>query len=407
MPKSSSNNQCPPGEILREGYYRHGYERRGFKRSSGTYIPPTEVSEAYVPPTCIIDRGKPGKGPRILPKPGNDLHLSWYGYAVHESERDRHRALVEASQENDPLEVLRRLNLLRNYQAYPDVKDIMSQDVKFMSDLYAKYKERNPEAYSFSRYRSNSRSKSNSRSGSNRSKSNSRSGSNRSKSNSRSKSSRSRSNSKTSRRLKKLPENDLDLDQDGGNRYGGDPLTSITSDTTGNQILETNIKLSKETECSEGKCQVFNKVYESHTINGKKIVFETLNQNDSENILSLDKLYLDSDQTIDRVKQNLSTNKGHIIGIKSDNKLEGYCWYKEVSNNEVKIFWFCANKGYGTALYTFMEKYFKLNNYSRIVIDVSMEGSYAVRRINFWNHQGFKTYQVKTDNHKIHMEKDI
>lgn len=144
---------CPPGRILRKGFTkkahsRRSYSRRSFKRATGTIVPATKVrgsyvSRTYVPPTCVPDKGKPGKTParlRILPKPEKEVSLRRYGYSTHKSEAVRHKALKKASQIHGYHKVLRRLNLLRNFQADPNAKDIMSKDVKFMSYLLSEYK---------------------------------------------------------------------------------------------------------------------------------------------------------------------------------------------------------------------------------------------------------------------------
>lgn len=122
--------KCKKGEILRDGYHRKGYTRKDG----------TKVSAADVPSTCIKDRGAKGKGPKILPEPDPDIHLSEYGYRVHESKTNRRAALRDAAEDMGALPVLRRLNLIRNYQAIPDIKDTMSEDVRYMSNLYAKEK---------------------------------------------------------------------------------------------------------------------------------------------------------------------------------------------------------------------------------------------------------------------------
>jgi hypothetical protein len=80
------------------------------------------------------------QGKQILPKPGDKIHLSKFGYDIHTSERKRRDSLNKASKEHDTLEILRRLNLLRNYQSDKDNKEIMTQDVEFMKRKYANIK---------------------------------------------------------------------------------------------------------------------------------------------------------------------------------------------------------------------------------------------------------------------------
>ena len=118
---------------------RNSYRRKSYTRADGTRVKGSKVNSS-----CVKDMGKPGKtrkASRVLPKPSGKLHLSKFGYAVDRSDEDRHAALREAVKSTkDSLEVLRHLNLLRNYQATPEVKAIMSADVDYMSTLHSKVK---------------------------------------------------------------------------------------------------------------------------------------------------------------------------------------------------------------------------------------------------------------------------
>lgn len=125
---------CPKDKIERSAHIRKGYTK-----SSGI-----KVAQTYVSATCVPDKGKPGKTPlsaQVLPKLGKELSLTKYGYSTRRPSADRHKALMSASRDNDPLKVLRRLNLIRNYQADEVAKRKMSSDVNYMKNQYAKYKE--------------------------------------------------------------------------------------------------------------------------------------------------------------------------------------------------------------------------------------------------------------------------
>lgn len=157
MPKS-----CGPGKIRRPSYRRSSYTR-----ADGTKVPATTVKSA-----CAVHHGKyPGRTPkaaRVLPKPSGKLELSKFGYATDRSDEDRHAALREAVKATgDSLEVLRHLNLLRNYQATPEPKAIMAADVEYMSKLHAKTK--NVQARTTSRKGSKKSSRKGSRKGSKKS----------------------------------------------------------------------------------------------------------------------------------------------------------------------------------------------------------------------------------------------
>jgi len=351
---SKKSNNCGPGEIKKKGFKRKEYQRK-----DGVVVPATNV-----PPTCIRDVGKPGKGPKTLPKPGDKIHLTNFGYGIHKPTNERRRALRKASQKYGILPVSQRLNLLRNFQYIPENKEIFSRDVEFMKKMYEPFRK------SPIRQSSNNRSKS---------------------------------------------EN-----QRGGDTLFQDPLTSSETDTSETsdividnielperRVVEVNI-IDRQKVCdSEGVCGVRNIVYEEHTVDGKKVVFYTLGEKDVDGILVLDKKYLDSDSDKNSTRQKITDNRGLLIGIKVDNVLEGYTQYEPLENLETKIVWFCANKGFGTPLYTFLEKYFKMNDYTRIIITVSIEGSYATRRINFWYGMGFSVYETSPIEKKVQMEKNI
>ena len=76
---------CPKGQILRRGYKRSAYTKE-----DGTFVDSTLVA-----PECIKNRGKPGKGPKLIKISNVDHVLSDHGY-VHVkdmTESQRHSAL--------------------------------------------------------------------------------------------------------------------------------------------------------------------------------------------------------------------------------------------------------------------------------------------------------------------------
>lgn len=117
-------SDCGDGEIWRVPYTRH-----------------TKYGEVKVAGNCILDRGAPGKGPKTLPDINPKYHLSDYGYSVHKSEQSRRKALKKAMAENGIRDVGRHLNYYRNLQSVSENKKIMSDDVKYVSRIYALYKE--------------------------------------------------------------------------------------------------------------------------------------------------------------------------------------------------------------------------------------------------------------------------
>lgn len=365
----AKKSKCPPGQIERVGYHRRGYYRRPYTRRSGEQVRESYVSESDVSPICVKDMGKLGKGPRTLPPLKNDIHLRDYGYAIHKPANERHAALIAASKDNPTLEVLRRLNLIRNYQPVPEIKKLFSDDVEFMKGLYAERKEQGegPGKSSSWANRPHSRSKSNSRS-------------------------KSKSKSKSRR------------NQKGGQSMENtvDPKSESSPDDIDfeEQIYGENLV------CDTNRvCVTRYKIYEVHNVDGREVIYYTLTDNDADDVWSLDKLYLDSDEERSIALNKLQSNPNLLIGIKVDGTLEGYCQYEPIDSKTVKIIWFCANKGYGRPLYLFMERFFIKIGFEKISLTVSLEGSHATRRINFWYLNGFVTYESIPDNKKIYMEK--
>lgn len=345
--------KCEPGQIERIGYKRRPYKRRSYVRRDGIVVRTSNVGQTSVPPVCIKDVGKSGKGPKTLPKLRDNLHLSKYGYAVHKPDNVRRAALRAASRDFNTLEVLRRLNLIRNYQAVPENKEIFSEDVEYMKKLYAPMR-------------------------------------------------------KSRRKQKGGAEED---------NIESDDIETATEDETEDETSESdnvvdNINLPEKEETASvfvenkvcnGKCK--SSVSEVHSVNGKKIIYYTLGNEDIDQILKLDIEYLDPGQTRNNVVKKLNENQGFLIGIKIENELEGYCQYKPINDSDVDIVWFCANKGCATPLYIFMEKFFEYNDYTKIYVDVNLDDQNATRKINFWYAVGFMTN--KTKNKRIFMEKII
>ena len=373
--KSSKSNRCGPGEILKKGYYRKGYQRDKFTRKDGTNVPSSYIPSTRVPPTCIRDVGKPGKGPKTLPKLGDKIHFTKYGYSIYKPEAERRSALRAASKAFNTLEVLRRLNLIRNYQAIPQNKEIFSKDVEYMKKLYANVKKK--------------------------------------------KSKKSTRNQKGGNvkddNVRNFFDDSLNVSVEEILEAIGDSSDSpITSDIPveeislpENRILEFNMIVNEEKTCHNGECNSYDVIYESHVVNGRQVIFLTLGEKDTDQIFELDKIYLDPNISRNSVLQKIKDNPGRLIGIKIDDKLQGYCQFKFLGNKEVRITWFCANKGFSTALYAFLERYFKLNDYIRIEILVTMVGEYAAKRINFWYDMDYQTSEMLPDKNQILVEKFI
>jgi hypothetical protein len=134
--KKITKTKCKKGEILRKGSVKKAHSR---KTSSGKKV---SVKQSRMPATCIKDVGSEGKGPKILPPLGDEVHLSNFGYSLKETKQERQKSLKKASKKHGTLKVLKRTNLIANYSQWnEDNYKKLRQDVEFLKDEYAKQKE--------------------------------------------------------------------------------------------------------------------------------------------------------------------------------------------------------------------------------------------------------------------------
>ncbi|MEM3061955.1 MAG: hypothetical protein QW303_00215 [Nitrososphaerota archaeon] len=327
--------KCGPGEILKIGYKRHAYYRRPYVRKDGTHVTGAWIPESEVKPTCIRDVGNVGKGPKTLPRPDSIIHLSDYGYAIRKPTAERHAALRRASRDTNPLLVLKRLNLIRNYQPIPEIKQIFSRDVDYMKKVYAKYKKIHG---SIPRHRITSFKKHQHGGG--------------------------------SEITTQEPLTDVDFEQS-DNSTSVEKIDSQISEKSRSKSVSIKTSTKKVEVCdTNGKCETRIIVFDLYQIDGRNVIFRTLDENDTHHVLILDRIYIDPNQSRETVLEKLKNNKGLLIGIFVDEILEGYFQYKPLDKKNVKIIWFCANRGYGTILYKFLEKFLKKNEYKYITIDL-------------------------------------
>ena len=99
----TGGKSCPPGKILRQGYIATRKKKtligRLLKRGT-TY---------RVNPTCINNKGAPGKGPAVI-GPLKTGELKAVGYDATDSASQRHAALAKAVGSYGRLSTLRKLN---------------------------------------------------------------------------------------------------------------------------------------------------------------------------------------------------------------------------------------------------------------------------------------------------------
>lgn len=78
---------------------------------------------------------------RLLPKPGDEYHLSKFGYSLSHKRSSRRSSLKAASKKYGTLQVLKRVNLIRNItNPEYEAKKKLASDVNYMKQLYKKEK---------------------------------------------------------------------------------------------------------------------------------------------------------------------------------------------------------------------------------------------------------------------------
>lgn len=109
--------QCKAGEILRKGYTIKSGPAKGTR----------------VTPSCVPDKGAPGKGPKTLPKPrAGALH----GYSTKLSAEERREVLNRLARKDGCGVVVKRLNLIANFtkRSNPSAHKTMRADMKYMQE---------------------------------------------------------------------------------------------------------------------------------------------------------------------------------------------------------------------------------------------------------------------------------
>ena len=120
-------SKCPKGQIERVGYT---YEKKSTITSSKKLI--------KVSPTCIEDKGKPGKGPKLIIMPPEDKDLlGKYGYELKKNHEERIKALKKAYKENSHLKILRHVNAIRTLQKSNERNyNKLDKDMKWLQKNY-------------------------------------------------------------------------------------------------------------------------------------------------------------------------------------------------------------------------------------------------------------------------------
>jgi len=121
------SNNCQSGQIQKVGY---------------SYVKKSSKKTVKVKPTCIEDKGNPGKGPKLITIPSEDEGiLGKYGYRLKDSHQNRIKALKKAFKENSHLKILRHLNAIRTLQKSNEkMYNKLDKDMKWLQEYYKKFK---------------------------------------------------------------------------------------------------------------------------------------------------------------------------------------------------------------------------------------------------------------------------
>lgn len=109
---------CPKGMIRRASY----------KKKSGKKV-------KY---GCVKDMGKPGKGPKLIVMPSEDIGLLGdFGYSLKKSHKDRVKALKNACKKHEMLKILRHVNALRTlFKSNESYYNKLDKDMKWIQKNY-------------------------------------------------------------------------------------------------------------------------------------------------------------------------------------------------------------------------------------------------------------------------------
>ena len=111
-------SSCPEGMIRRASH----------KKKSGTKV----KSE------CVKDMGKPGRGPKLIVMPAEDVGLlSDFGYSLKKPHEERIKALKKACMKHEMLKILRHVNALRTlFKSNESYYKKLDKDMKWIQKHY-------------------------------------------------------------------------------------------------------------------------------------------------------------------------------------------------------------------------------------------------------------------------------
>ena len=127
---------CGVGKILKDGYYRKAHRINPYIKNDGKKVSGSTIKSVFVKPSCIQDRGKVGKGPKLF-RVTNTGMLRKYGYSTSALMKSRRIAIDKSIKHNEKHEVLKHLVAIRTLnKSNKDKYDILDKDVKYIQNKY-------------------------------------------------------------------------------------------------------------------------------------------------------------------------------------------------------------------------------------------------------------------------------
>jgi hypothetical protein len=137
---------CPPGYLLRKAYVRRyttGVREKGYTvhRADKTYKAYPKSGSTIVKASCIVDRGKEGKGPQAI-APLRRGELLKYGYSYRKPVEERHAALRKAEKEFGELGLFRKLDAVAKLatRTAPEASKVFKADRDWVRKTYGPLK---------------------------------------------------------------------------------------------------------------------------------------------------------------------------------------------------------------------------------------------------------------------------
>lgn len=137
---------CPPGFLLRKAYVRRyttGVREKGYtvRRADKTYKAYPKSGSTIVKASCIVDRGKEGKGPLAI-APLRKGELLKYGYSYRKPAEERREALRKAEKEFGELGLFRKLDAVAKLatRTAPEASKVFKADRDWVKKTYGPLK---------------------------------------------------------------------------------------------------------------------------------------------------------------------------------------------------------------------------------------------------------------------------